>query len=140
MMETTAPPDAAAASEALASCTLRESSALGGMSVQMQDDVIRVAGFDKRMVIQYLHVAAPDLCDIQLRPDDRIYDFEARLAGARPGQLLEMARAFVAGAWELDVSHEERVIDVAVVSLPGKVKGVREWNGTERGASRGSFK
>jgi thiol-disulfide isomerase/thioredoxin len=126
--------------EALAHCTLRESGAMGRMSVQMETDVIRVSGFDKRMILQYLHLAAPDLCDIELGPDDRIYDFEARLQGARAGQLLEIARNFLAGVWDLEVSREERAIDVAVVSLAGTVKGVREWNGTERGASRGAYK
>jgi len=143
MSEAVPAPDEAAAesvAEALAHCTLRESGALGGMSVRIDTEVIRLTGFDKRMIVQYLHFAAPDLCDIELRPDDRIYDFEARLEGARPGQLLEIARGFLASVWDLQVSREDRSIDVAVVSLPGKVKGVREWNGTERSGSRGIFK
>jgi thiol-disulfide isomerase/thioredoxin len=138
--EAMAAPDVAVASGALASCALHESDALGGMSVQIQDEVIRINGCEKRLIIEYLHGVAPDLCDIQLGPDDRIYDFDASLPGARPGQLLEVARAFVAGTWGLDVSREERVVDVAVVSLPGKVKGVREWNGTDRSGSRNVYK
>jgi thiol-disulfide isomerase/thioredoxin len=143
MSETMPPPAEAAAADVapgLAQCSLRESEAMGRMAFQMQTDVIRLTGLDERTIIQNLYLAEPDLCDIVLRPDDRIYDFEARLQGARPDQLQELARSFLAGVWDLQVSREQRVIDVAVVSLADKVKGVRAWNGTERGASRGSFK
>ncbi len=123
----------------VASVQITQNTAPNGASFQMTPERVAFKGVSLRVALMQLYRLDPNQSKMELQPDERIFDMEANLPGAKGEGAANLLKTALAQTFHLSMTTEDRDTKVAVFRKNGPLKGVQTWNGKDRGAQGDRF-
>jgi uncharacterized protein (TIGR03435 family) len=138
--EVAAPPEAPAAPAAIASVRITTDLNPKKAVFSFTPERAAVKGVGLRELLGAVYRLDPSQCEMQLLPDERLFDVEAVVPGGTGDAATALLKAAIVQTFHLDVRVEQRDTPVAVFRIKDGLKGVKPWNGKDRVVQGDSFK
>jgi uncharacterized protein (TIGR03435 family) len=138
--EVAAPPEAPGTPTAIASVRISPDPSPSGASFSLTPERAAIKGVGLRQLLEAVYRLDPRQCEMQLLPDERLFDVEAAVPGGTGDAATALLRAAIVQTFHLEVRVEQRDAPVAVFRIKDGLKGVKPWNGKDRVVHGDEFK